>query len=105
MSLKLVQLGLSGAAMFGPHGKCCSRPKSLHKKAVLVERGSFRPATVVNLDMLESPAPTSSPTRGPGKTGPALGADHAQPAGRRGPRWTDATSWLAPTCWPRGVTG
>jgi len=45
MSLKLVQLGLSGAAMFGPQAPCCNPPKSCAKRAVLVERGSFRPVT------------------------------------------------------------
>jgi hypothetical protein len=53
MALKLVQLGLSGAAMFGPNREVLQPSDVLHKKAVLVERGSFRPMTNVNLDMLE----------------------------------------------------
>ncbi|HZQ58031.1 MAG TPA: hypothetical protein VFA84_08345 [Acidimicrobiales bacterium] len=53
MALKLVQLGLSGAAMFGPDGKVLQPSEALRKKAVLVERGSFRPTTLVNIDMLE----------------------------------------------------
>jgi len=53
MALKLVQLGLSGAAMFGPDGEVLQPSEALHNKAVLVERGSFRPTTLVNLDMLE----------------------------------------------------
>ncbi|HEX8296405.1 MAG TPA: TonB-dependent receptor [Chthoniobacteraceae bacterium] len=53
MALKLVQLGLSGAAMFGPNREVLQPSEVLYKKAVLVERGSFRPTTVVNLDMLE----------------------------------------------------
>ena len=52
MSLKLVQLGLSGAAMFGPNGEVLQPSEVLYKKAVLVERGSFRPVTHVNIDML-----------------------------------------------------
>jgi hypothetical protein len=52
MSLKLVQLGLSGAAMFGPNGDVLQPSEVLYKKPVLVERGSFRPVTNVNLDML-----------------------------------------------------
>jgi hypothetical protein len=52
MSLKLVQLGLSGAAMFGPTGAVVQPLEVLYKKAVLIERGSFRPVTHVNLDML-----------------------------------------------------
>jgi hypothetical protein len=54
MSLKLVQLGLSGAAMFGPSGEVLQPSEVLRKKPVLVERGSFRPVTRVNIDMLES---------------------------------------------------
>jgi hypothetical protein len=53
MALKLVQLGLSGAAMFGPNREVLQPSDMLHNKAVLVERGSFRPTTHVNLDMLE----------------------------------------------------
>jgi hypothetical protein len=54
MALKLVQLGLSGAAMFGPDGQVLQPSEVLRKKAILVERGSFRPPTVVNIDMLEA---------------------------------------------------
>jgi hypothetical protein len=53
MALRLVQLGLSGAAMFGPNREVLQPSDMLHKKAVLVERGSFRPVTYVNIDMLE----------------------------------------------------
>ena len=54
MALKLVQVGLSGAAMFGPDRQVLQPSEALRKKAILVERGSFRPPTVVNMDMLES---------------------------------------------------
>jgi hypothetical protein len=54
MSMKLVQLGLSGAAMFGPDGHVLQPAEVLHKKNVLVERGSFRPLCHVHLDMLRS---------------------------------------------------
>lgn len=54
ISLKLVQLGLSGAAMFGPNHEVLQPSEALYKKAVLVERGSFRPPTHVNFDMLRS---------------------------------------------------
>ena len=53
MALKLVQLGLSGAAMFGSNREVLQPSDMLHGKAVLVERGSFRPTTNVNIDMLE----------------------------------------------------
>ncbi|MFP5219853.1 MAG: TonB-dependent receptor [Actinomycetes bacterium] len=52
MALELVQLGLSGVAMFGPDGEVLQPSEVLRKKAVLVERGSFRPPTVVDIDML-----------------------------------------------------
>jgi hypothetical protein len=52
-SLKLVQLGLTGAAMFAADGTVLQPSEVLHKKPVLVERGSFRPVTHVNIDMLE----------------------------------------------------
>ena len=52
MSLRLVQLGLSGAAMFGPSGQVLQPAEVLRKRPVLVERGSFRPVTRVNIDML-----------------------------------------------------
>ena len=52
MSLKLVQLGLTGAAMFGPTGVVLQPSEVLHKRPILVERGSFRPVTKVNVDMM-----------------------------------------------------
>jgi len=54
MALKLVQVGLSGVAMFGPDREVLQPSEVLRKKAILVERGSFRPPTHVNLDMLET---------------------------------------------------
>src|SRR5579862_5482993 len=53
MSLKLVQLGLSGAAMFGPSGEVLQPAEVLRKRSILVERGSFRPVTKVNIDMID----------------------------------------------------
>jgi len=53
MSLKLVQLGLSGAAMFGPTGEVLQPSEVLRKRPILVERGSFRPVTKVNIDMIK----------------------------------------------------
>lgn len=52
MAVKLVQLGLSGAAMFGPKGEILQPSEVLRHKAILVERGSFRPVTHVNADMM-----------------------------------------------------
>jgi hypothetical protein len=52
MSLRLVQHGLTNAVMFGPGGAVLQPSEVLRKKAILVERGSFRPVTHVNVDML-----------------------------------------------------
>jgi hypothetical protein len=54
MAMKLVQLGLSGAAMFDPKGAVLQPSEVLYKKNVLVERGSFRPVCHVNIDMLRA---------------------------------------------------
>lgn len=54
MALELVQLGLSGVAMFAPDRTVLQPSEALRKKAVLVERGSFRPTTLVNIDMIET---------------------------------------------------
>src|SRR5258705_4972081 len=53
MALKLVQLALSDAAMFDANREVLQQSDVLHNKAVLVERGSFRSPTHVNLDMLD----------------------------------------------------
>ncbi|MEW6302321.1 MAG: TonB-dependent receptor, partial [Verrucomicrobiota bacterium] len=52
MSLLLVQKGLTKAAMFTADGQNVQPADMLYKKAILVERGSFRPVTNVTLDML-----------------------------------------------------
>ena len=54
MSLRLVQLGLTGAAMFSADGKVLQPAEVLYKKPVLIERGRFRPVTHVNLDLARS---------------------------------------------------
>ncbi len=53
MSLNLVQLGLSGAAMFGPSGEVLQPSEVFYRKAILVERGAFHPVTKVHMDMLQ----------------------------------------------------
>ncbi|MCX6368431.1 MAG: TonB-dependent receptor, partial [Armatimonadetes bacterium] len=52
MALKLVQLELSNAALFSADGEVLQPSEVLRKKRILVERGSFRPVTHVNLDMI-----------------------------------------------------
>ena len=54
MSMKLVELGLSGAAMFGPNGKVLQPSEALYKKHVLLARGSFRPVCFSHVDILRS---------------------------------------------------
>jgi hypothetical protein len=51
MALRLVQLGFSDAAMFSSQGKVLQASEVLYKKPVLVQRGNFRPATKVHLDL------------------------------------------------------
>jgi hypothetical protein len=53
MALQLVEKGLSNAALIGANGDVLQPSEILHKKPILIERGSFRPVTYVNLDMLD----------------------------------------------------
>ena len=53
MSLQLVERGLTDAAMFTAGGEVVQPSDVLHKKPILVERGSFRPATKLTLDLLQ----------------------------------------------------
>src|SRR5439155_7230599 len=52
MALQLVTQGLTDAAMFTAGGEVVQAAEVLYKKAILVERGSFRPVTKVTIDML-----------------------------------------------------
>jgi len=54
MSMKLVELGLSGAAMFGPNGEVLQPSDALYKKHVLLARGNFRPVCYSHMDILRS---------------------------------------------------
>jgi hypothetical protein len=53
MSLQLVSQGLTDAVMFTADGEMVQPSEILHKKAILIERGSFRPVTLATNDMLE----------------------------------------------------
>ncbi len=53
VALKLVQLELANAALFRADGEVLQPSEVLRKRPILVERGSFRPVTHVNVDMLE----------------------------------------------------
>lgn len=52
MALRLVQGGLTNAALFSSDGRLECPADALHNKCILVERGSFRPVTVATMDML-----------------------------------------------------
>jgi hypothetical protein len=52
MALHLVEFGLTNAIMFGTDGEVLQPSEVLYRKPILVERGSFRPVTHVNVDML-----------------------------------------------------
>jgi len=51
MSLQLVKNGMTDAVMFGPDGNNILPASMLYKKNILALRGSFRPVTLVNMDM------------------------------------------------------
>lgn len=52
-NLQLVHTGLTNAVLFSPKGEITQPSEAFYKKAILVERGSFRPVTRVNIDMLK----------------------------------------------------
>lgn len=52
LSLHLVKYGLTNAVMFAPSGDVLQPSEVIYNRPVLVERGSFRPVTHVNVDML-----------------------------------------------------
>ncbi|HEX4638046.1 MAG TPA: TonB-dependent receptor [Chthoniobacterales bacterium] len=53
MSLQLVSQGLTDAVMFTADGEMVQPAEILYKKAILIERGSFRPVTKATNDMLD----------------------------------------------------
>ncbi|HFD79928.1 MAG TPA: TonB-dependent receptor [Gammaproteobacteria bacterium] len=53
MALRLVQHGLSNAAMFQADGQVVQPADALYKKAVLVERSRFRPPTRLTMNLLD----------------------------------------------------
>ena len=53
MALQLVEQGLTDAAMLAASGDVVQPSEILHKRPILVERGSFRPATNLTLDLME----------------------------------------------------
>ena len=53
MSLQLVKNEMTSAVMFGPDGKNLLPAQHLYKKNILTIRGSFRPVTKVNQDIID----------------------------------------------------
>src|SRR5437762_5745107 len=53
MSLQLVSQGLTNAVMFKADGETVQPAEVFYKKAILVERGNFRPVTHATNDMLD----------------------------------------------------
>lgn len=53
MSLQLIKNEMTDAVIFGPEGKNILPAALLYKKNILALRGSFRPATKVNIDMIK----------------------------------------------------
>ena len=53
MSLQLVSQGLTNAVMFRADGETVQPAEIFYKRAILVERGSFRPVTCATNDMLD----------------------------------------------------
>jgi hypothetical protein len=53
MSLQLVSQGLTDAVMFKADGETVQPAEVFYKKAILIERGSFRPVTYATNDMLD----------------------------------------------------
>jgi hypothetical protein len=52
-SLHLITTELTDAVMFAPDGEVLQPSDVLYKKAILLERGYFRPITRINVEMLE----------------------------------------------------
>ena len=54
LSLYLVKNKMTEAVIFSPEGNSLQPSDILHKKNILAIRGSFRPVTKVNIDMIKT---------------------------------------------------
>ena len=54
LNLKLLELGLTDAVLFNENGEVRLASDELYKKNILVARGSYRPPTYVNSDILKT---------------------------------------------------
>lgn len=68
--LWLVKNGLSDVAIFGPDGRPLHASEFLYRKSILVARGSYRPPTLVQQDMISNAYAQfcAEPETEPGKT-------------------------------------
>ena len=54
VALWVVKNGLSSVAIFGPDGRGVHAGEFLYKKSILIARGSYRPTTLVQQDMIKN---------------------------------------------------
>jgi hypothetical protein len=54
INLKLVRLGFTDAVLFNEKGEITLASEELYKKNIMVVRGSYRPPTLVNVDIIKS---------------------------------------------------
>jgi hypothetical protein len=72
LALQLVTQGLTKAALFRANGEVVNAADAFYKKPILVERGSFRPVTLVTNDMLDSARQMFLAEEGLGDTQPEV---------------------------------
>jgi hypothetical protein len=54
LNLQLLQTGLPDAVLFNSDGEVCLASEELYKKNILIARGSYRPPTFVNMDLMRT---------------------------------------------------
>ncbi len=54
LNLKLLEKGITDAVLFNKDGEVCLPSDQLYKKNILVARGSYRPPTYVNVDLMKA---------------------------------------------------
>ncbi|HEY8899852.1 MAG TPA: TonB-dependent receptor, partial [Chthoniobacterales bacterium] len=72
MALQLVTEGLTKAALFRADGEVVNAADAFYKKPLLIERGSFRPVTLVTNDMLDCARQMFLAEEGLGDTEPEI---------------------------------
>lgn len=72
MALQLVTQGLTKAALFRADGDVINAADAFYKKPLLIERGSFRPVTLVTNDMLDCAKAMFLAETGLGETPPEV---------------------------------